>query len=104
MIGCALPMPAARACRGTPLPQIPWKTIVRVSWGAHTISVPLIDEGPAGGLKSEAVIDLTMGAWRALCPNLPSDRNANNTSALVSFVIVGAARFLPDYRPANATA
>lgn len=48
IVGCALPMPSARACRGTPIPQMPWGTIVRVTVGKNTVDVPLIDVGPSG--------------------------------------------------------
>ena len=99
VVGCALPMPAARGCRGTPFPQMPWKTLVRVSWGGGTADLELIDEGPTGGLKSQAMIDITLEGWEAIMGKKLPPSTVNDLQKMVSFWIPGGMRFMGDYRP-----
>ena len=99
IIGCALPMPAARGCIGTPLPQLPWGTPVEITYQGRMVIVELIDEGPSGGLKSRANIDVTYEAWERLAGRDLEPSIVNTWGAIVSYRIRGVARFLIDYRP-----
>lgn len=98
-VGCSLPMPAARGCIGTPFPQLPWKTGVLVTLGQRTVNLPLIDEGPSGGLKSQAIIDITFEGWEELLGKSLDPHMVNTLSQRVSFVIPAVGRFLADYQP-----
>jgi hypothetical protein len=68
LMGCALPLSwdgvNVGSCQGSPLPILPWGTIVQVTAGKTTITVPLIDVGPA--LDENRPIDLTVAAFLAL--------------------------------------
>lgn len=66
VMGCALPvLPFVRSTANSPLPRIPWKTMVQVSVpGLPGITVPLIDNGPARSAGDG--IDLTVAAFKAL--------------------------------------
>lgn len=67
VMGCALPMPAAKSCRGTPLKQLPYlQTLVTLSVGRTHLTVPLIDIGPAR--SSGNTLDLTQRAFKQFAP------------------------------------
>lgn len=102
IVGCALPMPAARGCHGTPFAQLPWRTLVHVTCGAVTAAIPVIDEGPSGGLSPCRLIDLTCQAWSVLLKRPVAPHEANTLTMRVSFTIPGAAKFMRDYRPQGA--
>ena len=99
---CALPLPYDHPCRGTPLPNLPWGTLVRVQSQGRAISVPLQDVGPSRALPTKAFIDLSMPAWRLLLgkPDL-GDEYVNELGQWVSIVIPGAMAHLKDYVPAG---
>jgi hypothetical protein len=64
--GCSLPMRISnkhtvKSCHGSPIQNLPWRTIVKVRKGDKTISIPLIDVGPAK--YAGEVLDLTQAAF-----------------------------------------
>lgn len=67
-LGCALPIPGSPKTMGTPLPRLPWLTQVRVYSleTGKTVTIPLIDIGPARPPAADAAIDLTQSAFAAL--------------------------------------
>lgn len=93
--GCALPMntPATSVLRGSPLPRVPWKTLVEVSDGNMKVTVPVIDLGPGKQASKKTgpahAIDLTIAAAREFDPKA----SATNFSRMVSFRILGGAKF-----------
>ena len=92
LLGCALPMNGYRLTRGSPLPDLPWRTTtVRVTCPStgKTASVPLIDLGPAAPPHAHAAIDLTRAAFRAL------GGDPAQGSLTVDFRIPGGALRLP---------
>lgn len=64
--GCALPMGCIKACQGSPIPRLPWRTLVTVSDGTRDLTVPLIDIGPAW--KTRNTLDLTQYAFQQFAP------------------------------------
>ena len=73
--GCALPMDGHLyprrfdKCDGSPIPELPWRTVVQVENAndpTKVVQVPLIDIGPSKYARSRAAIDLTNPAFRAL--------------------------------------
>lgn len=90
----ALPMPRDKACRGTPLPQLPWGTLVEITLGSRVRVFPVKDHGPRNGLASEAFVDLSPPAV-ALLTGHPLDLSTPRWwSASVSVRIIGGARYL----------
>ncbi len=89
-LGCALPIPGGHATSGTPFPKLPWKTQVRVFniHTARTITVPLIDIGPAKPPAANAALDLTQSAFAALGGNKKAG------SIRVNYRVIGGAKFL----------
>lgn len=89
LLGCALPVvPNHPSTAGSPLafrPRIPWKTSVEVTYRGKTITVPLLDNGPAK--SSGDAIDLTLAAFKQFEPLKVGVLKG------VSFRVVGAARF-----------
>lgn len=76
LAACSLPMnytgsngPTRRALIGSPIPILPWKTIVRITRLGSTdfIDVPVIDLGPAKTTGNAA--DLTIAAARHFDPH-----------------------------------
>lgn len=77
VIGCALPMDGRMfnrlnhaehaALDGSPIPRVPWKTLVRVTAHGKTFDIPVIDLGPAKKTKHE--LDLTVAAARLFVPS-----------------------------------
>jgi hypothetical protein len=92
IMGCALPFAVSNGravpnCFGSPIPSMPYKTtMVEVSAGGKTITIPVIDCGPA--LSENRPIDLTVAAFLALGGDL------NEGLMLVSFRIVGGAKYV----------
>lgn len=91
-IGCALPMrrDSNPALRGSPIPQIPWKTSVIFTDALTGISVntKLIDEGPAKWTKH--IGDLTEAAAKMFNKHA----TANNFTETLGIRIVGGAKYL----------
>jgi hypothetical protein len=91
-MGCALPVVGHHgSTKGSPLaftPRIPWHTKVIVTVGDKSITVPLIDNGPAKWAND--AIDLTQAAFKEFAP-LKQGMLKN-----VSFRVVGGARNLKD--------
>lgn len=66
VFGCALPLPFPDfpPTFGTPLPNIPWRTMINVTaLGGKSLDIPLIDRGPNQLLKEKRPIDLTRQAF-----------------------------------------
>lgn len=91
---CALPMiytgnnkALRRALGGSPIPKLPWMTKVEVTANGKTITVPVIDLGPAK--RTGNAIDLTIAAAREF------ERHASATSFALacSYRILGAAKY-----------
>jgi len=91
ILGCALPMDGFQFSKtnGSPIPKIPWKTIVKVTNQSNQSveALPLIDLGPSKFASSHAAIDLTEAAFRAL----GGDPIAGTMK--VNFVVVDGARY-----------
>ena len=92
---CALPMiyggPSKvmrKALGGSPLPVVPWRTMVEVMSNGKRLTVPVIDLGPAKYTGN--AIDLTIAAARFF------DGNASATSFEMqcSYRIIGGAQYL----------
>lgn len=70
VLGCALPVvPSHPSTAGSPLafrPRIPWKTLVEVTYKGKTLTVPLIDNGPAKSAGD--AIDLTIAVFKQFAP------------------------------------
>lgn len=99
LMGCALPVivrdASGRLKKSTctsPIavtPHLPWKTMVEVTCGAVTITVPLLDNGPTKG--SGDGIDLTQAAFKAFGRPL-----SQGVIKGISYKILGVARYM-DY-------
>jgi len=89
LLGCALPVvPNHPSTAGSPLafrPRIPWRTLVEVTHGGKTLTVPLLDNGPARSAGD--AIDLTQAAFSFFAPLKVGVLRG------VSFRVVGAARY-----------
>lgn len=90
-IGCALPMrnDSNSQLRGSPIPKLPWKTLVRFTDLVSGIEVntKLIDEGPAKWTKH--IGDLTEAAAQLF----DKDATANDFERILSIRIVGGAKY-----------
>ncbi|MBI2299831.1 MAG: hypothetical protein HYU66_12965 [Armatimonadetes bacterium] len=94
ILGCALPMPLpkVKSCKGSPLPIVPWQTMVRV-YNRRTrlqLEVPVIDVGPSAPPRANAGIDLTQAAFGMLGGSL------REGEMWVDFRIPGGARYLSE--------
>jgi 3D (Asp-Asp-Asp) domain-containing protein len=94
LAACALPMRYAgrnaklrAALGGSPIPKMPWQTKVAITYAGITITVPVIDLGPAK--RTGNAIDLTIAAARRFNPKA----TARNFAARVSYRILGGAKF-----------
>ena len=94
---CALPMiytgtnkALLKALGGSPIPKLPWKTMVQITEAAtgKILTVPVIDLGPAK--RTGNAIDLTVAAARYFKPTA----TATNFSMACHFKILGGAKFL----------
>ncbi len=96
-LGCALPLPNCRFCRGAPYPphdhdRMPWLTTkveVKSKKTGQTIMVSLCDYGPGNGHPNPAAIDLTGAAAVALGTLHPA-----HFAERVDIRVVGAARWM----------
>lgn len=98
LIACSLPMdgrqfphmtPAEHAALdGSPIPKVPWKTIVRVQDGATVHDFPVIELGP--GRRTGHQLDLTIAAARLFDPNA----TATNCTIHCDYRIIGGAAFV----------
>jgi len=104
LLGCSLPMnyagghaPTRKAVGGSPVPMLPWGitrhgmpkpggTFVIVTHKGQSLTVPLIDIGPARWTKDG--IDLTQAAFRQLGGHLKQG------VIPVSYRILGGAKFI----------
>lgn len=101
---CSLPMnytgpdgPTRRALIGSPIPMLPWKTMVRVTPNAFQhpgtddtpsyIDVPVIDLGPARDTGN--AVDLTIAAARCFIPSA----TASDFELRCEVRILGGARY-----------
>lgn len=92
---CALPMiytgnskALLKALGGSPIPKLPWKTMVEVMANSKRLIVPVIDLGPAK--RTGNALDLTIAAARYF------DGSATATSFELecSYRIIGGAKYL----------
>jgi hypothetical protein len=93
--GCALPIPISNgevvvATSGTPLPALPYGIEVTISNGDFTVTVPLIDVGPALDVGPDRPIDLTPWTFQA---GLGQD--LAHGLAPVHVRVLGGAKYLP---------
>jgi hypothetical protein len=96
LAACSLPMdgrqfsglrPAERAALdGSPIPRLPWKTMVRVTCGSISFDAPVIDLGP--GKRTGNALDLTIAAARKIDPKA----TARSFEARVDVRILGGAK------------
>jgi hypothetical protein len=91
-LGCALPMrrDSNPQLRGSPIPKLPWKTIVEFSdpVTGKTVVTKLIDEGPAKWTKHGG--DMSVAAAKEFDPNATS----NNFEKVLNIRIVGGAKYV----------
>ena len=91
--GCSLPMDGFHhaATDGSPIPRLPWKTMVEVTNRANgqKTSVPLIDLGPNKAAASHAAIDLTKPAFTSIGGSI------NAGVIKVDYRIPGGAKHVP---------
>lgn len=88
LLGCALPvLPQVRSTAGSPLPRLPWKIPVVVTAFGQTITVPLIDNGPAKSARDG--IDLTVAAFKSFGVTLKQGIIPH-----VSFRVIDGAQYL----------
>lgn len=92
---CALPMiytgnsaALRKALGGSPIPKLPWKTMVEIIANGKRLTVPVIDLGPAK--KTGNAIDLTLAAARFFDGNA----TASNFEIECSYRILGGAKYL----------
>jgi len=92
---CALPMiyggPSKvmrKALGGSPIPKVPWKTMVEIMSNGKRLTVPVIDLGPAKYTGN--AIDLTIAAARFFQGNA----TATSFEMQCSYRILGGAKYL----------
>jgi hypothetical protein len=86
-MGCALPMlPQVKSTADSPIPKVPWGTLVEVTGNGKTIVIPVIDNGPA--CSAGDGIDLTVHAFKALGVSLKTG------VVKVSYRILGGAQYV----------
>ena len=96
-LGCALPLPNCRFCKGAPFPphnsdSMPWlKTdvVVKRRDTGKIVTVALCDYGPGNGHPNPAAIDLTGAAAMILSTGKPS-----HFEQRVDIRILGAAKWM----------
>lgn len=103
LMGCALPIRSTeKATRNSPLanaskPHIPWGTEVRFWRGNDeklAISTKLLDNGPDVASYPTHLGDLTEAAAAHFAPNMPRNKLANGFSAVLSYRVVGGAKWI----------
>ncbi len=104
VIGCGLPMDLSIAnsvqkhariyhpTKGSPMPRIPWFTMITVTGPSATMDVQLIDIGPNKAAGSQADFDLTPAAFTALGGK--ADFHKNSGDMIVDYRIKGGKKFL----------
>ena len=92
---CALPMcysgtskALRKALGGSPIPKVPWGTLVEIISNGRRLTVPVIDLGPAK--RTSNAIDLTLAAARYF----DSSATARNFELECSYRIIDGAKFL----------
>lgn len=75
------------ALDGSPIPRVPFKTMVRVTVDHKTVEIPVIDLGP--GRKTGNALDLTIAAARLFDPKA----SARSFEAHGSYRVLGAAKY-----------
>lgn len=98
LAACSLPMDGRAfpglsraehaALDGSPIPRVPWKTLVRVTVGQKTVEFPVIDLGPAK--RTGNALDLTIAAARLFDPKA----TARSFEARGSYRVLGAAKYV----------
>ena len=95
MQACSLPMiytgtsqALLKALGGSPLPRVPWRTLVAVTANGVTYNFPVIDLGPAKHTGN--ALDLTIAAARRFNPHA----TASNFELRCDYRIIGASKFL----------
>lgn len=76
------------ALDGSPIPRVPFKTLVRVTVDHKTVELPVIDLGPAK--RTGNAIDLTIAAAKLFDPKA----TARSFEAHGSFRVLGAAKYV----------
>lgn len=89
LLGCALPMrlsngKVVKSCAGSPIKSIKWRSVVLVRKGDKTLSIPLIDVGPAK--YAGDAIDLTQAAFRQFA------QKKDGVTLIDEITIVGGAK------------
>lgn len=102
LAACALPMDGRYfpglsrsehlALDGSPIPRVPWRTIVTVEIDGITLNIPAIDLGPAKRTKNG--LDLTIAAARLVKANA----SATDFEAKGSYRVVGAAKYIKGFQ------
>lgn len=97
LAACSLPMDGRMfpklskaehgALDGSPIPRVPFKTMVRVTSKGKQIEIPVIDLGP--GKRTGNALDLTLAAARLFDPKA----TATNFATRGSYRIIGGAKF-----------
>lgn len=96
LMACSLPMnytgpdgPTRRALIGSPIPMLPWKTLVRFTdlIRGSSIEVPVIDLGPGRSTNHQG--DLTVAATR----HFSADASATDFLLHCEIRILGAAKY-----------
>lgn len=98
LAACSLPMDGRMfaslskaehgALDGSPIPRVPWRTLVRVTVNGKSVDLPVIDLGP--GKRTGNALDLTIAAARLFNPAA----SATNFEARGSYRILGGAKFV----------
>lgn len=79
--------PTRKALSGSPIPMVPWKTLVRVTRGEVSADLPVIDLGPAK--RTGNALDLTIAAARLFNP----EASATNFEMRCEYRILGGAKY-----------
>ncbi len=88
MSGQHVPASVHDALDGSPIPKVPWKTIVEVTCGDKTHAFPVIDLGPHRRVGN--ALDLTIAAAKLFNPKA----TATNFEMTCSYRIKGGARYI----------
>lgn len=98
LAACALPMDGRMfpglsraehgALDGSPIPRVPWKTMVTVVADGIKLTIPVIDLGP--GKRTGNALDLTIAAARLV----KAGASATNFETFGSYRVIGAAKYI----------
>lgn len=102
LAACSLPMDGRyfpglsraehQALDGSPIPRVPWNTIVKVTSNGITLNLPVIDLGP--GKRTGNALDLTIAAARLI----KATATATDFEAKGSYRVVGAAKYIRGFQ------